>query len=120
VIGISHCQWRMLATALVLGGLPPSVESVQLQKRTALDLAPGSEWEVIGISHCQWRMLATALVLGGNVRVGLEDNLYLPSGEMAKSNGDLVDVAVRMVRDVGRKPATVEQARALLGIGSPS
>jgi 3-keto-5-aminohexanoate cleavage enzyme len=100
----------------VLGGLPPTVESVQLQKKIALDLAPASEWEVIGISHCQWRMLATALVLGGNVRVGLEDNLYLPSGEMAKSNGELVEVAARMVRDVGRTPASADQARAILGV----
>ena len=72
--------------------------------------------EVIGISHCQWRMLATALVLGGNVRVGLEDHLYLPSGEPAKSNGELVEVAARMVRDTGRKPATVEQARQILSL----
>jgi 3-keto-5-aminohexanoate cleavage enzyme len=101
----------------VLGGIPPTVEAVQLQKKIALDLAPDSQWEVIGISHCQWRMLATALVLGGNVRVGLEDNLYLPSGPMAKSNGELVEVAARMVRDVGRHPATVEQARAILSLG---
>jgi 3-keto-5-aminohexanoate cleavage enzyme len=100
----------------VLGGIPPTVESLQLQKKIALDLAPGSEWEVIGISHCQWKMLATALVLGGNVRVGLEDHLYLPSGEPAKSNGELVEVAARMVRDTGRKPATVEQARQILGL----
>lgn len=100
----------------VLGGIPPTVESLQLQKKIALDLAPGSEWEVIGISHCQWRMLATALVLGGNIRCGLEDHLYLPSGEMAKSNGELVEVAARMTRDVGRKVATVEQARAILGL----
>lgn len=99
----------------VLGGIPPTVESLQLQKKIALDLAPGSEWEVIGISHCQWRMLATALVLGGNIRCGLEDHLYLPNGEMAKSNGALVEVAARMVRDTGRKVATVEQARAILG-----
>ncbi len=104
----------------VLGGLPPTVESIQLQKRIALDLAPGSEWEVIGISRCQWRMLATALVLGGNVRVGLEDNLYLPDGSVARSNGDLVEVAARMVGDVGRKPATVEQTRQILSLGSPS
>jgi uncharacterized protein (DUF849 family) len=99
----------------VLGGIPPTVESLQLQKKIALDLAPGSEWEVIGISHCQWRMLATALVLGGNIRCGLEDHLYLPNGEMAKSNGALVEVAARMVRDTGRKVATVEQAREILG-----
>ncbi len=101
----------------VLGGIPPTVESLQLQKKIAMDLAPDSEWEVIGISKCQWRMLATALVLGGNVRVGLEDNFYLPDDTtMAKSNGELVEVAVRMVRDVGRKPANVEQARQILNL----
>jgi 3-keto-5-aminohexanoate cleavage enzyme len=101
----------------VLGGIPPTVESLQLQKKIAMDLAPGSEWEVIGISKCQWRMLATALVLGGNVRVGLEDNFYLPDDTtMAKSNGELVEVAVRMVRDVGRKPASVEEARQILNL----
>src|SRR5271165_1244725 len=103
----------------VLGGIPPTVESLQLQKKIATDLAPDSEWEVIGISKCQWRMLATALVLGGNVRVGLEDNFYLPDDTtMAKSNGELVEVAVRMVRDVGRKPASIEQAREILGLGT--
>ena len=97
----------------VLGGIPATVESVQLQKSL---IPAGSQWEVIGISHCQWRMVATALVLGGNVRVGLEDNLYLPNGTMAKSNGELVEVAARMVRDVGRKPATVDEARRMLAL----
>jgi 3-keto-5-aminohexanoate cleavage enzyme len=98
----------------VLGGIPAHVESLQLQTKI---MPAGSEWEVIGISHGQWRMLATALVLGGNIRCGLEDHLYLPSGEMAKSNGELVEVAVRMTRDVGRRPATVEEARQILGLG---
>ena len=103
----------------VLGGLPPTVESLQLQRQIALDLGPGSEWEVIGIGRCQWRMLAAALVLGGNVRVGLEDNFYRPDGAtMAKSNGELVEIAVRMVRDVGRRPATVEEAREILGLSA--
>jgi uncharacterized protein (DUF849 family) len=127
--GHTHGVWPLLDMGIlkpplqfsfivnVLGGIPPTVESLQLQKKLALDIAPGSEWEVIGISKCQWRMLATALVLGGNVRVGLEDNFYLPDNTtMAKSNGQLVDVAVRMVRDVGRKPATVDQAREILGL----
>jgi 3-keto-5-aminohexanoate cleavage enzyme len=97
----------------VLGGIPPMIESLQLQTKI---MPPGSEWEVIGISKCQWRMLAAALVLGGNIRAGLEDNLYLPNGDMAKSNGELVDVAARMVRDVGRKVATVEEARKILSL----
>lgn len=101
----------------VLGGIPPLVESLQLQAKL---IPPGSEWEVIGISHCQWRMLATALVLGGNVRVGLEDHFYLPNGEMAKSNGELVEVAARLVRDVGRKVATVDEARRILSLPGAS
>jgi len=98
----------------VLGGIPPSVESLQLQTKI---MPEGSEWEVIGISHCHWRMLAAALVLGGNIRTGLEDHLYLPGGDMATSNGDMVDVAARMARDIGREPATVEEAREILSLG---
>jgi 3-keto-5-aminohexanoate cleavage enzyme len=100
----------------VLGGIPGLVESLQLQTRI---MPAGSEWEVIGISHGHWRMMAAALALGGNVRTGLEDHLYLPGGEPAKSNGDLVEVLVRMTRDVGRRPATVEEARAILSLDRP-
>lgn len=95
----------------VLGGIPATIESLQLQTKL---MPPGSDWEVIGISHCHWRMLGTALVLGGNIRTGLEDHLYLPNGEMATSNGAMVEVAARMTRDVGREPATVEEARKIL------
>src|SRR5690242_8625378 len=63
-----------------------------------------------------WRMIGAALALGGNIRAGLEDNLYLPNGEMARSNGDLIEVAARMARDCGRKVATVEQAKQILGL----
>jgi uncharacterized protein (DUF849 family) len=97
----------------VLGGIPPLVESLQLQTKI---MPAGSEWEVIGISKCGWRMIGTALALGGNIRAGLEDNLYLPNGEMAKSNGELIEVAARMTRDCGRKVATVEQARQILSL----
>ena len=53
--------------------------------------------------------------LGGNVRAGLEDNLYLPDGEMARSNGDLIAKARQMAEDVGRRAATVAEAREMLG-----
>jgi len=99
----------------VLGGIPGRVESLQLQQSL---IPPGSEWEVIGISHGHWRMMAAALALGGNVRTGLEDHLYLPSGEMAASNGALVEVLVRMVRDTGRRPATVDEAKSILNLGA--
>jgi uncharacterized protein (DUF849 family) len=71
---------------------------------------------VIGISREQWLLVAAALTLGGSVRVGLEDNLYLPDGAMARSNGELVAKARQMTEDVGRRPATVQEARGLLGI----
>ncbi len=99
----------------VLGGIPAHVESLQLQTKI---MPAGSEWEVIAISHGHWRMLGAGAVLGGNIRTGLEDHLYLPNGEMAKSNGEMADVAVRMVRDVGRRPATVEEARQILSLGA--
>jgi uncharacterized protein (DUF849 family) len=97
----------------VLGGLPTSVEALQLQ---AMQVPAGSTWQVIGIGRIQWRMVAAALVLGGNVRVGLEDNFYLPDGTMASSNGALVERAVRLVGDTGRRLATADEARAVLGV----
>jgi 3-keto-5-aminohexanoate cleavage enzyme len=74
-------------------------------------------WGVIGIGRTQWTMVAAALTLGGSVRVGLEDNFYLPDGTMARSNGDLIAKARQLVQDCGRRPATAQEARALLGIG---
>ncbi len=76
----------------------------------------GANWQVIGISRDQWKLLATSLTLGGNVRAGLEDNLYLPSGEMAKSNGELIAKARQMAEDIGRRAASVAEAREMLGL----
>ncbi|MGE4426526.1 MAG: 3-keto-5-aminohexanoate cleavage protein [Solirubrobacteraceae bacterium] len=73
-------------------------------------------WGVIGISRVQWSMVAAALSLGGSIRVGLEDNFYLPDGTMARSNGDLVAKGRQMIEDAGRRPATVREARAALGV----
>jgi uncharacterized protein (DUF849 family) len=61
-------------------------------------------------------LVAAALTLGGSIRVGVEDNFYLPDGAMARSNGELIAQARRMTEEVGRRPATVEEARALLGL----
>jgi len=60
--------------------------------------------------------VAAALTLGGSVRVGLEDNLYLPSGEMARSDSELIAKARQMTQDVGRRPASVSEARRPLGV----
>jgi 3-keto-5-aminohexanoate cleavage enzyme len=97
----------------VIGGIPPTARNLAAM----VDNIPaGSHWGVIGISRDQWMLLGAALSLGGSIRVGLEDNLYLPGGEMARSNGELIAKARAMTEDVGRRPATVAEARAMLGI----
>jgi 3-keto-5-aminohexanoate cleavage enzyme len=101
----------------VTGGIRPTPRNVNLMS----DQIPGgpegpNQWQVIGISRDQWKLLASSLVLGGNVRAGVEDNLYLPNGEMAKSNGELIAKARQMAEDIGRRPAGVAEARELLGV----
>jgi 3-keto-5-aminohexanoate cleavage enzyme len=101
----------------VTGGIRPTPRNVTLMS----DQIPGgpggpNQWQVIGISRDQWKLLASSLVLGGNVRAGVEDNLYLPNGEMCKSNGELIAKARQMAEDVGRRPASVAEARELLGV----
>jgi len=97
----------------VLGGIPPTVENLAHQVRQGPDDA---NWQVIGISEDQWPLVGAALAMGGNVRVGLEDNFYVEDGRMAESNADLVEKATRMTRDVGREPATPDEAREIMGI----
>ena len=95
----------------VLGGIPASARHLAFQ---AEQVPAGSRWKVIGISREQWPLAMAALSLGGDVRVGLEDNFYLPTGEMAKSNGELVAAAAELVRLSGRKVASVDDTRKLL------
>jgi 3-keto-5-aminohexanoate cleavage enzyme len=100
----------------VTGGIRPTPQNLAHMADQIPGRADGpNNWGVIGIGRGQWRLVAAAAALGGNVRVGLEDNFYLPDGEMARSNGDLIAKARRMVEDVGRRPATVAEARQLLG-----
>ena len=97
----------------VLGGIPATVENLAHQVR---QLPDDATWQVIGVSRDQWPLVGAALSMGGNVRVGLEDNFYLPGGEMAESNADLVARAARMARDVGREPATPAEAREVMEV----
>jgi len=95
----------------VLGGIPATARHLAFQ---AESVPAGSRWKVIGISREQWPMCRAALDLGGDIRVGLEDNFYLPSGNMASSNGQLVEAAAELVRDSGRQVATLDECKALL------
>jgi 3-keto-5-aminohexanoate cleavage enzyme len=104
----------------VVGGIPPTARNLAHMTENIPGGPDGpNHWGVIGISREQWMLVAAALALGGSIRVGLEDNFYLPSGEMARSNGDLIAKARQMSEDAGRRPATVEEARKLMGIPPP-
>jgi len=97
----------------IVGGVPPTARNLAAM---ADNVPAGSHWGVIGISRKQWMLVAAALTLGGSVRVGLEDNFYLPDGSMARSNGDLIAKARQMAEDAGRRVATVAEAREILGV----
>jgi len=112
-MGILHPPLHVSCVMGVTGGIPPTARNLALM---ADNVPAGSHWGLIGISRRQWMLVAAALTLGGSVRVGLEDNFYLPGGEMARSNGDLIARARRLCEDVGRRPASVAEARELLGV----
>ncbi|HVE93042.1 MAG TPA: 3-keto-5-aminohexanoate cleavage protein [Actinomycetota bacterium] len=102
----------------VHGGISASVENLAHQKSM---LPQGSHWQVVGVRQPeQWRMVAAALALGGSCRVGLEDNFYVADGVMATSNGELVDKAARLAREVGRAVAEPADARRMLGLKAPA
>lgn len=97
----------------VLGGIPISTQNILHQ---AASVPKGSLWQVIGIGRKQWQAAAAAITIDGNFRVGLEDNFYLPSGEMAKSNGELVEAAAGLVRMLGRDVSSIAETRLALDI----
>ena len=68
----------------------------------------------------QWRLMPLVIAMGGHVRVGWEDNPYLPNGEVARSNADLVKVVVEMARSIGREVASPAEAREIIGLAKVS
>jgi 3-keto-5-aminohexanoate cleavage enzyme len=97
----------------VLGGIGATARNLA---HMAGVVPVGSTWGVISVSREQWAMAGAAAALGGNVRVGFEDNFYLPSGEMASSNGELVEAAASIIRLQGRRVAEPSVARAILSL----
>lgn len=79
-------------------------------------LPAGSHWAAFGIGRWEFPMLAQAFLLGGHVRVGLEDNIYLEKGVLAKGNAELVRKAARIVKDLGGSIATPAETREILGL----
>lgn len=101
---------------LVLG-IPGALDAgaaslVEMTRR----LAPGDSWTVAGVGRFQTPMMLMGLAMGGHVRVGFEDNIYLKKGELADSNARFVEKAVRIAAEMGRTPASPDEAREILGI----
>jgi uncharacterized protein (DUF849 family) len=100
----------------VLGGITPSPENLMFLVDYAKRLIGDFEFSVCVAGRAQFPICTQSLLLGGNVRVGLEDNLYLDRGSMAESNADQVAKIARIAKELGIDPATPDEARQILGL----
>ncbi|MFH0963224.1 MAG: 3-keto-5-aminohexanoate cleavage protein [Planctomycetota bacterium] len=100
-------------------GNPGGIEAHPKNLMHMIDMVPeGSIWELVAKQN-HFPMVMAALALGGHIRVGFEDNVFAFPGELAKSNAQLVEKAVRMVRDAGREVASIDDARRFWGLAKP-
>jgi len=101
----------------ILGGIGTHPEDLVHVKRTA-DRLFGDDyvWSVLGAGRHQTRLVTVGAIMGGNVRVGLEDSLYLERGKLAESNADQVGKIVRILREFSLEIATPDEARERLGL----
>jgi uncharacterized protein (DUF849 family) len=102
----------------ILGGIGADLDNLVFMKRTADRLfgAESYQWSVLAAGRHQMPFLTQAALLGGNVRVGLEDSLFLERGRMAASNAEQVWKIRRILGEMGLEPATPAEARALLNL----
>ena len=103
----------------ILGGIQPTFHDLLHLKETADRLFGENQyqWSAFGAGRMEFPICTTAALMGGNCRVGLEDNLYLSRGELARSNAELVEKMVRILREFSMEPATPDEARKILGLG---
>lgn len=103
---------------LILGmAYQGALEADTLYFATYLQYLPEDTYfNSLGVGPAQTTVATLGMIYGGNVRVGLEDNIYYSKGELAKSNAQLVARIVRIARELGKEPATPEEARQILGI----
>jgi uncharacterized protein (DUF849 family) len=102
----------------ILGGIGADLDNLMFMKRTADRLfGPESyQWSVLAAGRHQMPFITQAAIMGGNVRVGLEDSLYLERGRMAASNAEQVAKIRRILGEMGLEPATPAEAREMLGL----
>ncbi len=100
----------------ILGGAPATLDNLLFFYNTSRAALGEFTWSVCAAGRHQFPMCTAALLMGGHVRVGLEDNLFLEKGVLAKSNAEQVAKIVRIARELGREPATPAEARKILGL----
>ena len=100
----------------VLGGITPSPENLMFLLDYARKLIGEFEFSVCVAGRAQFPICTQSILLGGHCRVGLEDNLFLEKGQLAKSNAEQVAKMARIVRELGSEPATPDEARQILGL----
>jgi len=100
----------------ILGGIPATVDNLVYLVQTAERLIGEFQWSVCAAGRFQFPMTTHGLLMGGNARVGLEDNLYLEKGVLAKNSGEQVAKLIRIARELGIEPATPDEARDILGL----
>ena len=98
----------------VASGMPAKPELLPLLIE---EMPENSHWQVIAVGRNEiWDLHRKCVELGGNVRTGLEDTFYLPNGEKAKSNGQLIEELSKIVREGGREIASPAEARKILAL----
>jgi len=101
----------------IFGGIGAHPEDVMHMRRTADRLfGDDYQWSVLGAGRNQMPVAAMAAAMGGNVRVGLEDSLWIGAGELATSNAQQVRKVRTILEELGLEPATPDEARSLLGL----
>ena len=100
----------------ILGGIGADIENLMHMRRIANKLfgEENYEWSILAAGRHQMNFVTTGAILGGNVRVGLEDSLYIGKGQLAKSNADQVSKIRRIVEDLSLDVATPTEARERL------
>lgn len=100
----------------ILGGIPASPENLVFLVETARKAIGDFEFSVCVAGKTQFSICTQSLIMGGHARVGLEDNLYLDKGILAKSSAEQVAKIIRIARELGIEPASPQEARKILGL----